>query len=215
MGVRRHCSEWGSFQSTIGGGMPLAFESIRHGTVAFGFFNIESDMLLLEHYFFFADDFCKRVGEMAQWEGPGRFEREWEVYHIATQSRVGDLMGAIHGVSFTGFIGELYRKFPFPSQPEDFRQKAEGWKTQGVVEEIIGRYGQRLRIPLAWDGENRVFTLSEFRFSKRTFQEFIQYVWVGGYPRWKHGVRPEYVEAMGVRISESRNPLFQGLVLEP
>jgi hypothetical protein len=28
--------------------MPLAFESINHGTIAFGFFNIESDMLLLD-----------------------------------------------------------------------------------------------------------------------------------------------------------------------
>jgi hypothetical protein len=26
--------------------MPLAFESLSHGTIAFGFFNIESDMLL-------------------------------------------------------------------------------------------------------------------------------------------------------------------------
>jgi hypothetical protein len=33
--------------------MPLTFESISHGTIAFGFFNIDSDMLLLEKYFFF------------------------------------------------------------------------------------------------------------------------------------------------------------------
>jgi hypothetical protein len=31
--------------------MPLAFESLNHGTIAFGFFNIDSDMLLLEKYF--------------------------------------------------------------------------------------------------------------------------------------------------------------------
>jgi len=37
--------------------MPLAFESLSHGTIAFGFFNIASDMLLLEHYFLFATDF--------------------------------------------------------------------------------------------------------------------------------------------------------------
>ena len=28
--------------------MPLAFESLSHGTIAFGFFNIESDLLLLD-----------------------------------------------------------------------------------------------------------------------------------------------------------------------
>jgi hypothetical protein len=35
--------------------MPLAFESLSHGTIAFGFFNIESDMLLLDRYFLFAE----------------------------------------------------------------------------------------------------------------------------------------------------------------
>jgi hypothetical protein len=34
--------------------MPLSFESRSHGPVAFGFFNIESDMLLLERTFFSA-----------------------------------------------------------------------------------------------------------------------------------------------------------------
>ena len=45
--------------------MPLAFESLSHGTVAFGFFNIESDMLLLDRYFFFAGDFCDCVTALA------------------------------------------------------------------------------------------------------------------------------------------------------
>lgn len=31
--------------------MPLAFDTLSHGTIAFGFFNIDSDMLLLEQYF--------------------------------------------------------------------------------------------------------------------------------------------------------------------
>jgi hypothetical protein len=31
--------------------MPLAFDTLSHGKIAFGFFNIESDMLLLEQYF--------------------------------------------------------------------------------------------------------------------------------------------------------------------
>lgn len=41
--------------------MPLAFESLSHGTIAFGFFNIESDMLLCDRYFLFADEFCRYV----------------------------------------------------------------------------------------------------------------------------------------------------------
>jgi hypothetical protein len=35
--------------------MPLAFESISHGTIVFGFFSINADMLLLEQYFFILD----------------------------------------------------------------------------------------------------------------------------------------------------------------
>ena len=37
--------------------MPLAFDSISHGSIAFGFFNIESDMLLLDltQFEFFRD----------------------------------------------------------------------------------------------------------------------------------------------------------------
>jgi hypothetical protein len=38
--------------------MPLAFESMSHGTIAFGFFSIDSDMLLLEQYFLFGSEFC-------------------------------------------------------------------------------------------------------------------------------------------------------------
>jgi len=38
--------------------MPLAFDSSSHGKIAFGFFNIETDMLLLENYFIFATQFC-------------------------------------------------------------------------------------------------------------------------------------------------------------
>jgi hypothetical protein len=53
--------------------MPLDFESLSHGTVAFGFFNIESDLLLLERSFFFASEFCELVdyvwrGGYPRWE---------------------------------------------------------------------------------------------------------------------------------------------------
>lgn len=195
--------------------MPLAFESISHGTVAFGFFNIDSDMLLLEHYFFFADDFCEQVGELAGWGGQGRFEKEWDVYHVAARSRIGDLMGAIHGIAYTGFIGEVYRRFPFPSEPEDFKQKAQGSMTQDVVEEIIARYGERVRIPLELDEKTQELSISEYRFSRRILQNLVLYVWEGGYPRWKDGIRPDYVLTLKERIERSRNTLFQNLVLEP
>ena len=69
--------------------MPLAFESKSHGRIAFGFFNIESDMLLLEHYFFFADDFCRNISALAA-VGDGNYESEWDIYDIETAADIGD-----------------------------------------------------------------------------------------------------------------------------
>ena len=82
--------------------MPLVFESLSHGTIAFGFFNIDSDMLLLEQYFLFGSE-----------------------------------------------------------------------------------------------------------FSRKTFQELITYVWRGGYPRWRDGIRPDYVLDMKSKIEAHRRGLFE------
>jgi len=90
--------------------MPLAFESLSHGTLAFGFFNIESDMLLCDRYFFFADDFCRQLTQMADAAGRSDYETKWPLFAIDRPETVGDLMGAIHGVRFTGFIGAVYRQ---------------------------------------------------------------------------------------------------------
>ncbi len=116
--------------------MPLAFESLSHGTIAFGFFNIESDMLLCDCHFFFADDFCAKIGQMGEHAAEPEYQTVWKVYTIESHEEIGDLMGAIHGVRFTGFIGELYGRFPFPQQPVDFKQNPEGDQTQSLVAEI-------------------------------------------------------------------------------
>ena len=87
--------------------MPLAFHSLSHGRIAFGFFNIESDMLLLEHYFFFAREFCEEISSLAQRRERGAYETPWRVFDMAEREQIGDLMGAIHGTRFTGFIGDL------------------------------------------------------------------------------------------------------------
>jgi hypothetical protein len=82
--------------------MPLAFESLSHGTIAFGFFNIDSDMLLLDHY-------C---------------------------------------------------------------------------------------------------------FTRASFHELINYVWHGGYPRWKDEIRPDYVVSMEKIISQDPRGVFDGIRLK-
>jgi len=41
-----------------------------------------------------------------------KFETHWPVYTIEDRVQIGDLMGAIYGTWHTGFMGELYRRYP-------------------------------------------------------------------------------------------------------
>ncbi len=194
--------------------MPLAFNSITHGSIAFGFFNIDSDMLLLERYFLFATEFCRYISVMAESEEGEAFETVWEVYCISDQKDIGDLMGAIHGLHYTGFIGELYCRFPFPDKPEEFRQKPDGWETQAIVKAIIENYAETSPIPIIIDNEDREIRIGDYGFTRDSFQELLKYVWRGGMPRWKDEVRPDYVTAMRAKIEESRHVLLKGIGFE-
>jgi len=193
--------------------MPLEFQTISHGPVAFGFFNIETDLLLLERYFFFARDFCDDLHRMAQ-EGPGSTPgaHQWEAHFIRKAEDVGDLMGAIHGIRFLGFIGEVYRHFPFPTHPKGFKQKPEGSRNREVIDSIMEKYAQKVSIAVTPDQESGTIEIGEYIFSREEFHELIDYVWLGGYPRWKEGIRPDYVMHMKERIEKSGNWLFQGMV---
>ncbi len=187
--------------------MPLSFQTLHHGTVAFGFFNIESDMLLLQQYFFFADSFCAYVSSCADhetWNPNGEFE----IYEITNPENVGDLMGAIHGVRHTGFIGETYRKFPFPENPEHFKQNPKGFKTQSIFRTMIAPYAKISIIPFIRQ-ENRYVRIGHYTFDRNTFQELLLYVGRGGYPQWKDKTKPDYVTAMEKRIDKSTNNMFE------
>jgi hypothetical protein len=189
--------------------MPLAFESLSHGTIAFGFFNIESDMLLLDRYFFFAGDFCDCVTALACPAAGGEMLRH--AYVFDRSGDIGDLMGAIHGVRYTGFIGEVYRRFPFPAEPAGFKQMADGWKTRDIMLGIISHYAVRRDIEMAVTPEACGIEIGDYRFSRAEFHELLKYVWRGGYPRWKNGVRPEYVLHMADAACKSAGALFAGI----
>ena len=192
--------------------MPLSFQTLHHGPVAFGFFNIESDMLLLQRYFFFADAFCGYISSCADhetWNPVG----ELEIYEIANPTDVGDLMGAIHGIRHTGFIGETYRKYPFPEDPARFKQNPNGFKTQEIFRAMIGPYAEISKIPFIRQ-ENRCVRIGDYTFDRGAFHGLLRYVGQGGYPRWKDEVRPDYVRAMKDRIDESSNDMFDGLKLD-
>jgi hypothetical protein len=185
---------------------------MSHGQIAFGFFNIDSDMLLLENYFFFAQEFCKYICEISDYEDG--FEKTWEVYYIEKPEEIGDLMGAIHGVRFTGFIGETYRLYPFPERQEDFKQKPEGFETQTVFKEIISRYANRIKIPFTANPEKRNVKIGDYVFTRDWFHELIKYVWIGGMPRWRNEERPDYVLDMKRSMEQSKHWLLAGLKLE-
>jgi len=194
--------------------MPLSFGSNSHGTIAFGFFNIESDMLLLDRYFIFASDFCSHIGEMAETtDGEARHTR-WQVYHIETPENIGDLMGAIHGIRYTGFIGEVYRQFPFPQDPAGFKQKPDGDRTQSVISEIIFNYSQPQEIPVAVSQNGDEIEIGVYKFIRKQFQALLNYVWQGGYPRWQDDLRPDYVKAMYNKIINNSNCLFTDMIFD-
>lgn len=190
--------------------MPLSFRSQSHGNIAFGFFNIESDMLLLENYFFFADDFCKWINQMAKQDDAGTKTLQCQVYYIDNPNDIGDLMGAIHGMRFVGFIGKLYTLFPFPDDPKAFKQNPEGYQTREIVLSEIEGVAKRkdIQIEFLKDGQIKI---DPYRFDKRVFHELIRYVWQGGYPRWKDEKRPEYVLEMKERVQDSHNSFFKGV----
>ena len=189
--------------------MPLSFESISHGAIAFGFFNIDSDMLLLDQHFLFGSEFCLHIGEMAENVDKEQFKSNWLVYTIEDRGQIGDLMGAIHGIRFTGFIGELYRRYPFPEESAAFKQKPEGYRTQAVVREMVNAYARQDRLPVEANHQKLEVDIGAYKFGRKTFRELITYVWQGGYPRWRDGIRPDYVLDMKTKIESHRHGLFE------
>ncbi|WP_457551241.1 hypothetical protein [Desulfobacula sp.] len=190
--------------------MPLSFRSKSHGSIAFGFFNIESDMLLLEKHFFFADDFCQWINILTKQEDATVQNLQCQVYYIADTNDIGDLMGAIHGMHFTGFIGKLYKLFPFPDDPKAFKQNPDGFKTREVVRSQIAS------VSLITDSSIETYKegqakIGPYQFDRSVFHELIQYVWQGGYPGWKDEIRPEYVLRMKENIQKTCNSFFKGV----
>lgn len=54
-------------------------------------------------------------------------------------------------------------------------------------------------------------SMGEYFFSLPAFQRLVDYIWLGGYPRWKGDLRPDYVVAMKKAVEQSRQWLFNGL----
>ena len=192
--------------------MPLAFESVNRGTIAFGFFNIDTDLLLLQQYFLFADDFCGHVVRLVEDSRQETHESSWPVYSIEDPMKLGDLMAAIHGIRYTGFIGEVYKHFPFPKREAEFKQKPEGFQNRAWMTSLLEKWATTQSVPVRADKENKTVSIGEYLFAKEVFHQLIQYVWAGGYPRWKDEIRPAYVMEIKERLEKAGGWLTRGLV---
>jgi len=191
--------------------MPLAFESISHGIVSFGFFNIKTDLLLLENYFFFAENFCQLIVGVAQNSGDTAIVENIEAYEIYPYQKIGDLGSAITGVKYEGFIGEIYKLFPFPSDLYHFKQDPEGWRNRKVVMEVLEKYAEAKQLIFEVQPKLATVRIGRFLFNKEQFQKLLNYVWQGGYPKWLNEKRPEYVLDMSKATLTSRYFIFSGL----
>ena len=188
--------------------MPLSFESISHGSVAFGFFNIDVDLLLLDRALFFADGFARAVEELAGADGGGAAVSHIDGYRAAAPDRLGSTMGAIHGADRRGLIGEVYEHFAFPARPEDFRQHPDGAANRPVVEPMLVRWTAPERHAVEVDPDERTVAIAGLTFEWPWFQELVAYVWRGGYPRWLDERRPGYMIPMREAVRASAHPLF-------
>lgn len=192
--------------------MPLGHRTLSHGIVAFGFFNIDSDCLLLNNYFFFASDFCAWVKEWAE-QGPPA-EGSQTIYVINNQHDVGNLRWAMQGYAHPGFISEVYERFPFPQDPEGFKQQPEGWQVRGEVEPLLQKYAVVEDMKVVFDQDKGLVFLGEYLFDRPGFRELLDYVWRGGMPMWRNGTRPQYVLDMIEAVRHSPHWPFQGMCRE-
>lgn len=179
--------------------MPLSFESSSHGPIPFGFFNIETDLLLMDRYFFFAEDFCEWIIAWTDAEELGLDRKR--VYVIQDRKRIGDLGGAIHGYAFTGFIGDVYKLFPFPQKRSGFKQKPYGRQHRSLIEAMIRPFAGEQEIPILFSKEARAIGIGDYEFSAPVFRELIQYVQAGGMPGWLDGRPPDCVGRMAAHAA--------------
>jgi hypothetical protein len=170
---------------------------LSHGRVAFGFFNIATDLLLLQELFFFADRFCGLALDLADQVGRPGHAAALPGWRIDDPERLGHLHGAIAGVDLSGFIGAVYRRFPFPAERSKFKQHPEGRQTQEVVTELLAAWAEPLSLTVAVTAEG--VGLGSYLFSPEGWGRVVEYVWRGGMPGWRGGLRPGYVDRLATK----------------
>ena len=83
--------------------------------------------------------------------------------------------------------------------------------TEWNSSDIIANYAEAIDIRVAVQNAGAEIKVGDYRFSNTQFQELLDYVWRGGYPRWKDDIRPAYVSAMGDNIMQNCQGIFEGM----
>jgi len=83
--------------------------------------------------------------------------------------------------------------------------------TEWNSSDIIANYAEPIDIRVAVQNAGAEIKVGDYRFSNTQFQELLDYVWRGGYPRWKDDIRPAYVSAMRDNIMRNRQGIFEGM----
>lgn len=195
--------------------MPLGFHSVSHGIIAYGFFNIETDLLLMRQHVFWCRDFCELISDLAKTEPHKLFQTRLNSWFIPNPRDLGDLHGSIAGRTHYGLIGETYRRWPFPEDMGDFNQKPAGAASKQEVRKIAERFGQAQKLEVKADPATAVLAIGTYQFTPNESRALVDYVWRGGMPGWMGGERPDYLWEAAANWREAVSPFVAGMRLDP
>ena len=193
--------------------MPLLFNSLSHGAVSFGFYNVETDGLLLGQQFFFCTDFCAAVKGLFEkpLEQPADSAIYGHVFH--DPQHIGDLRGAINGYRHTGFFGDVYRIWPFSQSPEAFRQKLRCFENRGRTLALLESQAAGIEIPVKRGSNFERVAIGSYHFCREEFVRLLRYVVRGGYPTWEDHSEcqlPDQLRVLRQLLAQHEELLMEG-----
>lgn len=189
--------------------MPIAFETLNCGLIPIGFFNIETDGFMVGRYFCFVTDLCGRIESWAH-EAPTN-PQIMECYVARDFHHVGSIQLAMAGYYGDDILSAVFRRFPFPKEPEAFRQSPEGWRNRGEIEAILASMAPAASLTISFDRRDGAIRIGEYLFSSSVFADILRYIVRGGMPRWRDFSPPDYVLKMLDNVRDSEFWLFSDL----